>query len=48
MAVKKRKLVPPSPEGGTKPKAEPSKSQNRIKLGSGVTLGSKAKLGVKT
>ena len=48
MAVKKRKLVPPSPEGGAKPKAEPSKPQNRIRLGSRASIGNRAKLGVKT
>jgi hypothetical protein len=47
MTVKKRKLVPPSPEGGAKPKAEPSKPQNRIRLGSRATIGNRAKLGVK-
>ena len=48
MTVKKRKLVPPSPEGGTKPKTEPSKPQNRVRLGSRATVGKKANLGVKT
>ena len=48
MTVKKRKLVPPSPEGGAKTKAEPSKAQNRIRLGSRATVGKKANLGVKT
>lgn len=47
MAVKKRKLVPPSPEGGTKPKPEPKMERNRVQLGSRVTLGRRAKLGVK-
>ena len=45
MAVKKRKLVPPSSEGGTNSNSQPK--ANRIKLGKGVKVGSKAKLGEK-
>tara|TARA_S200000501_G_scaffold7238_1_gene6386 strand:- start:695 stop:841 length:147 start_codon:yes stop_codon:yes gene_type:complete len=48
MAVKKRKLEAPSPKGASKPKAEPSKPQNRIRLGSRASIGNRAKLGVKT
>jgi hypothetical protein len=47
MAVKKKKLVPPSstPKGGASTKTEKT---NRVQLGSRATLGKKANLGVKT
>ncbi|BAQ86959.1 hypothetical protein [uncultured Mediterranean phage uvMED] len=47
MGVKKKKLVPPSPKGGTSPKAEPKMEPNRVQLGSRATIGNRAKLGVK-
>jgi len=48
MGVKKKKLVPPSPKGGTSPKAEPKMERNRVQLGSRASIGKKANLGVKT
>ena len=47
MGVKKKKLVPPSPKGGTSPKPEPKMEQNRVRLGSRATIGKRASLGVK-